>query len=82
MGLPGGSDGKESTCSVRDLGLIPGSGRFPGEGHGNPLQYSGESHGQRSLASDPSLGLYRVGQLRTDADTRFGHAPSPTRAST
>ena len=41
MGLPGGSDGKESTCSVRDLGLIPGSGRFPGGGHGNPLQYSG-----------------------------------------
>ena len=34
MGLPGGSDGKESTCSVRDLDLIPGPGRFPGEGHG------------------------------------------------
>ena len=36
-GFPGGSDGKESTCSV---GLIPGSGRSPGEGNGNPLQYS------------------------------------------
>ena len=36
----GGSDGKESSCSVEDLGLIPGSGRSPGERHGNPLQYS------------------------------------------
>ena len=31
---------KESTCNVGDLGLIPGSGRFPGEGNGYPLQYS------------------------------------------
>ena len=38
--LPGGSDGKESTCNVGDLGLIPGLGRSPGEGNGNPLQYS------------------------------------------
>ena len=30
MGFPGGSDGKESACSVGDLGLIPGLGRFPG----------------------------------------------------
>ena len=36
----GGSDGKESTCNVGDLGLIPGLGRSPGGGHGNPLQYS------------------------------------------
>ena len=40
IGFPGGSDGKESACSARDLGLIPGSGRCPGEGNGNPLQYS------------------------------------------
>ena len=40
MGFPGGSDGKESTCNARDLGLIPGSERSPGEGNGNPLQYS------------------------------------------
>ena len=39
-GKPCGSDGKESTCSAGDLDLIPGSGRSPGEGHGNPLQYS------------------------------------------
>ena len=40
MGFPGGSDGKESSCNVGDLGLIPGWGKSPGEGHGNPLQYS------------------------------------------
>ena len=39
-GFPGGSVGKESACNVGDLGLIPGLGRFPKGGHGNPLQYS------------------------------------------
>ena len=39
-GFPGSSDGKDSTCSVGDLGSIPGLGRFPERGHGNPLQYS------------------------------------------
>ena len=39
-GFPGGSDGKVSTCNAGDLGLIPGLGRSPGEGNGNPLQYS------------------------------------------
>ena len=38
--FPGGSDGKASACNVGDLGSIPGSGRSPGEGNGNPLQYS------------------------------------------
>ena len=40
MSFPGGSEGKASACNVGDLGLIPGSGRSPGEGNGNPLQYS------------------------------------------
>ena len=40
MGFPGGSDGKESACNAGDMGLIPGSGIFPGEGNGNLLQYS------------------------------------------
>ena len=40
MGFPGGSDGKESACNAGDLGSIPGLGRFPGEGNGNPLEYS------------------------------------------
>ena len=39
MGCPGGSEGKESACNAGDLGLIIGSGRCPGEGNGNPLQY-------------------------------------------
>ena len=38
--FPDGSDGKESACSVGDPGSIPGLGRSPGEGNGNPLQYS------------------------------------------
>ena len=40
MGFPGGSDIKESSCSVGDPGFIPGSGRSPGDGNGNPRQYS------------------------------------------
>ena len=39
MAFPGGSDSKESACRGGDMGLIPGSGRSPGEGNGNPLQY-------------------------------------------
>ena len=52
MGFPGGSDGKESACRAGELGLILGSGRTPGEGNGNPLQYSRLENlcGQRSLA--------------------------------
>ena len=41
MGFPSGSAGKESTCRVGDLGLIPELGISPGEGNGYPLQYSG-----------------------------------------
>ena len=40
MDFPGGSNGEESACNEGDLGLISGSGRSPGEGNGNPLQYS------------------------------------------
>ena len=40
LGFPGSSDGRESACNVGDLSLIPGLGRCPGGGHGNPLQYS------------------------------------------
>ena len=38
MGFPGDLDGKESACNVGDHGPIPGLGRFPGVGNGNPLQ--------------------------------------------
>ena len=40
MDFPGGLDSKESACDSGDVGSIPGSGRSPGEGNGNPLQYS------------------------------------------
>ena len=40
MELPGSSDGHESACNTGDPGSIPASGRSPGEGNGNPLQYS------------------------------------------
>ena len=40
LDFPGGSDGKASAYNAGDLGLIPGSRRSPGEGNGNPLQYS------------------------------------------
>ena len=40
LGFPGGLEGKESACNGGDPGSIPGSGRSPGEGNGNPLQNS------------------------------------------
>ena len=40
MGFPDGSDGKESACNAGDPGSLLGLGRSPGEGNGNPLQYS------------------------------------------
>ena len=51
MGFLGGSDGKESACSVEDLGLTPGLERSSEGGHGNPLKNSclENPHGQRSL---------------------------------
>ena len=49
--FPGGSDGKASAYNAGDPGLIPGLGRNPGEGNGNPLQYSclEKSHGCRGV---------------------------------
>ena len=51
MGFPADSDGKEFAYTAGNLGLIPGLGRAPGGGHGNPLQYSclENPQGQRSL---------------------------------
>ena len=51
--FPSSSGGKTPTCNAGDLGLIPQSGRYPGEGNGNPFQYSclENPHGQRILAA-------------------------------
>ena len=53
-----GSNGKESACSVGDLGSIPELGRSPGRGHGNPFQYSclENPHEQRSLTGQSPWG--------------------------
>ena len=61
-GLTWWLSGKESTCNAGDADLIPGLEDSPGEGNGNPLQYSwpGKSHGQRSLADYRPWGRKRV----------------------
>ena len=47
----GNSTGKESACTMGDLGSIPGLGRSPGEGNGYPLQYSGLENSRDSMGS-------------------------------
>ena len=58
LGFPCGSAGKESASNVGDLGLIPGLKRYPGEGNGYPLQYSGLENSMDCIV----LGLQRVRQ--------------------
>ena len=60
-GFPDGSDGKESACNAGDPGLIPGSGSSPGEGNGNPLQYSCLENPMEELDGLQSTGSQRVG---------------------
>ena len=55
QGFPGGSDGKESACSVGDLGSMPGLGRSSGGGHGNPLQYSWVSLVAQMVKNPPAM---------------------------
>ena len=66
-GFPGGSIDKESTCNAGDMGSIPGLGRYPGEGNGNPFQYSCR---ENAWTEEPggllSTGLHRVGHDRKD----------------
>ena len=54
-GLPDGSAGKESTCNAGDPGLIPGSGRSPGEGIGYPVQYSWVSLVAQLVKNPPAM---------------------------
>ena len=65
MGFPRGSDGRESTCNARDLDLIPGLGRSPREGHGNPLQYS--------WLENPHEQWRMVGSCRLAGYSPWGH---------
>ena len=55
LGCPGGSDGKESACNAGDLGLIPGSGRSPGEENGYALQYSEASLLAQLVKNPPAM---------------------------
>ena len=61
VGFPGGSEVKASARNAGDPGLIPGSGRSPGEGNGNVVSLPGKSHGQRSLGGYCPWGRKRVG---------------------
>ena len=74
-GFPGSSAGKESTCNVGDLGSIPGLGRYPGGGHGNPLQYSclENPHGQRSVVGYSPQGHTVRHDLRDQAAAAVTH---------
>ena len=66
LGFSCGSDGKESACNAGDPGLIPGSGRSPGEGNGNPLQYSCLEHPMdRGTWQATVHGVARVGHNLT-----------------
>ena len=55
LGFLGSSAGKESTCNAGDLGLIPRSGRSPGEGIGYPLQYSWASLVAQTVKNLPAV---------------------------
>ena len=68
--FPGGSDSKESVCNTGDLGLIPGLGRSPGGGHGNPLQYSCL---ENSLGEETG-GLHFMGSQRVEYDWTTKHS--------
>ena len=63
LGFPGGSAGKESTCSAGDLGLIPGLGRSPGEGNDYPLQYSGLENSMDCIVYGVSKSRKRLSDL-------------------
>ena len=70
-GFPCGSDGQESACNAGDMGLIPGLGRSPEGGHGNPLQYSclENPHGLRGIQSPCGIcGLQSMGSQRVGHD--------------
>ena len=74
FGFPGGTSGKESACQIRDIrdvSLIPRSGRFPGVGNDNPTRVflPGESHGQRSL-----VGYRPQGHKESDTTEATWHA--------
>ena len=63
LGFSGSSDSKESACNAGDLSSIPGSGISPGEGNGNPLQYSCLEN-LMGRGATQSMGMQKVGRDR------------------
>ena len=70
--LPFGSAGKESACSVGDLGLIPGLGRCPGEGKGYPLQSSGLENSMDCMIHGVAESRTRLSDFHFHFDHRMG----------
>ena len=74
VGFPGNSAGKESACNAEDPGLIPGSGRPPGEGIGYPLQYSWASLMAWMVKNPPAMWEIRVQSLDWEVPLEKGTA--------
>ena len=70
-GFPGGSDGKESACNAVDTSSIPGSGRSPGKGNGNPLQYSWRIPWIEEPGGPQTMRSQRVGHNQVTKHTRM-----------
>ena len=76
--FPGGSTGKESVCHVRDLDLVPGLGRSPGEGKDYPLQYSGLENSMDCIVQSVSQSVSSVPQSCLTLQSHgLQHARSP-----
>ena len=67
QGFRGGSAGEESACNVGDLGLIPGLGRYPGEGKRYPVQYSGLENSMDSIVQ----GVVKSGTRLSDYHSHY-----------
>ena len=65
LGFPCGSAGKESSCNAGDLGSIPGLRKFPGEGKGYPLQYSGLENSMDYIAHGVAKSRTRLSEFHT-----------------
>ena len=86
MGFLDGSEGKESACNAGDtgeVGLIPGSGRSPGGGNGNPLQYSClgnpvDRGTWQAIAHGVTKELHMIWQLNNNKYTTIGFPACPT----
>ena len=72
---PGGSEGKASACNAGDLGLVPGLGRCPGEGNGNPLQYSGLENSMDGEARQATV--HGVAESDTTETLHYFTSPDP-----